>query len=486
MLFVRERVSKLSNNQKEAPEGGRENFLGTAPVGSLVAKFAVPSIIAMLVGAIYNIVDQIFIGQFVGTLGNAATNISFPLVTSCIALALLFGIGGASNFNLAMGRKQVDDAAFYIGNALTGAVVSGVLICIIVQLFMNPILMLFGATEDVLPFTVEYVRVVSIGFPFLILTTSGGHIIRADGSPKVAMFSNMIGAVLNVGLDALFVAVLGMGMAGAAWATIIGQIISGIIVVMYCRKYKTVHLGKEHLIPRAKYFAKIVSLGVAAFFNQVAMMITQIALNNALKIYGGMSFYGAEITIAVAGVVMKVTQLFFSVVIGIVQGSQPIFGYNYGAKKYERVRQAYKIDLVAGFAISALAFALFQLIPRQLLSIFGTGTEEYFQFGENFFRIFVMGILINFVQVISSTFFTSIGKAYKGVFLSLTRQIIYLLPLIIILPMSFGLDGLLFAGPVADLGAFVTAIIMMNFEFKKIKVLEKERDEANSSVVIDN
>lgn len=455
-----------------------ESPLGLAPVPGLVASFAVPSIIAMLVGAIYNIVDQIFIGQYVGTLGNAATNIVFPLSISCVAIALLCGIGAASNFNLAMGRRQTSDAAYYIGNGITLTIVLGTLLCIVSEIFLEPLMMIFGSTADVLPYAVEYVRVVAIGFPFLILTTAGGHVIRADGSPKFAMVCNMLGAVLNVGLDALFVAVMGMGMAGAALATIIGQIISGIMVLFYLRKYKTVELKLSHFVFKMKYLIRICSLGAASSINQVAMMITQITLNNALKIYGAMSIYGAETPIACAGIALKICQVFFSVIIGIVQGSQPIFGYNYGAKKYDRVKETYKVDILAGAAISIFAFVLFRIFPRQIISIFGNGTELYFQFGERFLQIYYFGILFNFVQVISSTFFTSIGKPIKGIFLSLTRQILFLVPLILLLPSFLGLDGLVYAGPIADALSFVCAFIMTWMEFvgiNKLKAAEEKK-----------
>lgn len=462
-----------SKSLDSKPQAKQESPLGVKPITGLVSSFAVPSIIAMLVGAIYNIVDQIFIGQYVGTLGNAATNIVFPLSISCVAIALLCGIGAASNFNLAMGRRQTSDAAFYIGNGITLTILLGILLCVVSELFMKPMLMLFGSTADVLPYAVDYVRVVAIGFPFLILTTAGGHVIRADGSPKFAMVSNMTGAVLNVGLDALFVAVMGMGMTGAALATIIGQIISGFMVIFYLKRYKTVELKLSHFVFKVKYLARILSLGAASSINQVAMMITQIALNNALKIYGAMSIYGAETPIACAGIALKVCQVFFAVIIGIVQGSQPIFGYNYGAKKYDRVKETYKVDIIAGAAISILAFLLFRLFPRQIISIFGNGNDLYFQFGERFLQIYYFGILFNFVQVISSTFFTSIGKPIKGIFLSLTRQILFLVPLIILLPKFFGLEGLVFAGPVADGLSFVCAVIMTFVEFVNINKLKE-------------
>lgn len=461
--------------------GVKGNPLGVAPIGGLVRKFAVPSIIAMLVGAVYNIVDQIFIGQFVGTLGNAATNIAFPLTISCVAISLLCGIGAASNFNLAMGRGETSDAAYFIGNGVATCVCVGVILLICTQLFMDGMLNAFGSTPDVLPYAVEYVRVVSFGFPFLILTTAGGHVIRADGSPRIAMICNLSGAILNVGLDALFVIGFGMGMTGAALATIVGQIISAIIVVAYLRRYKTVSLNAKHFVVKIHFLTKIISLGCASMVNQIAMMVNQIALNNALKIYGAMSPYGSDIPLACAGVTIKVAQLFFAVVIGISQGSQPILGFNYGAKNYSRVREAFFVAIKAGAAISIVAFIIFQLTPRSIVAIFGTGSEAYFEFGERFIRIYLFGICINFMQPISATFFTSIGKAYKGLFLSLTRQIIFLLPLILILPTFFGIDGLLFAGPVADALSFICAIIMVIIEFRAIKKLEISVNSGNAA-----
>ncbi len=449
------------------------NPLGVDPIGGLVARFAVPSIIAMLVGAVYNIVDQIFIGQFVGTLGNAATNICFPLTISCIAISLLCGIGAASNFSLAMGRRETADAAYYIGNGVSTCTVAGIVLCAVTQLFMEPMLMFFGSTGEVLPFAVEYVRVVSVGFPFLILTTAGGHIIRADGSPRVAMICNLSGAILNVGLDALFVVGFGMGMTGAALATIIGQVISAIIVIVYLTRYKTVYLEWKHFAFKLQYIARILSLGVSAMVNQIAMMVNQIALNNILKTYGAMSVYGAEIPLAAAGVIMKVAQLFFSVVIGLSQGAQPILGFNYGARNYARVKKAYSVAVTAGATISVIAFLVFQLWPRPVIAVFGTGTETYFEFGERFMRIYLFGIILNFMQPISATFFTSIGKPYKGLFLSLTRQIIFLLPLILVLPTIFGIDGLLFAGPVADSLSFVCALLMVIAEYRVMGRMEK-------------
>lgn len=453
-------------------ETTKNNPLGTERVGNLMVKFAVPSIIAMLVGALYNIVDQLFIGQAVGTLGNAATNIAFPLSTSCIALALLFGIGGASNFNLAMGEGRKEEAASYAGNAAVLLIGSGLVLFLVTQLFLTPLLAFFGAPADVMPYAKVYVRITSIGFPCLILTAGGCHLIRADGSPKMSMVCNLIGAGINTVLDAIFVLGFRWGMAGAALATIIGQIVSAAVVLHYLAHYKTVHLGKKQLGVERRYAVNIMALGTASFFNQVAMMIVQIVLNKSLTYYGELSEYGAAIPLACAGIVTKVGQLFFSVIIGISQGTQPIESFNYGAKQFGRVREAYNLAVRAGAIISVVSFLIFQVFPGEILALFGTGSDAYFKFGIKFLRVYLFFTFVNFLQPITSTFFTSIGKPQKGTFLSLTRQIVFLLPLTLILPLFVGIDGIMYAAPVADCLAAVIAITMAVKEFREMKKLE--------------
>lgn len=453
-------------------ETTKNNPLGTERVGSLMVKFAVPSIIAMLVGALYNIVDQLFIGQAVGTLGNAATNIAFPLSTSCIALALLFGIGGASNFNLAMGEGRKEEAASYAGNSAVLLIGSGLVLFLVTQLFLTPLLVFFGAPADVMPYAKVYVRITSIGFPCLILTAGGCHLIRADGSPKMSMICNLIGAGINTVLDAIFVLGFRWGMAGAALATIIGQIVSAAVVIYYLAHYKTVHLGKKQLSVESRCAVNIMALGTASFFNQVAMMIVQIVLNKSLTHYGELSEYGAAIPLACAGIVTKVGQLFFSVIIGISQGTQPIESFNYGAKQFGRVREAYNLAVRAGTIISVVSFLIFQVFPGEILALFGTGSDAYFKFGIKFLRVYLFFTFVNFLQPITSTFFTSIGKPQKGTFLSLTRQIVFLLPLTLILPLFVGIDGIMYAAPVADCLAAVIAITMAVKEFREMKKLE--------------
>jgi putative MATE family efflux protein len=447
----------------------KENPLAVLPVKKLLRKFAGPSIVAMLVSALYNIVDQFFIGNSVGPLGNAATNIAFPLTTSCISIALLFGIGGASAFNLAMGRGEKDEAVYFMGNAASSMFICGTILAIFTQIFLVRLVYFFGAPENVAGYAQVYIRITSIGFPFLILATGGGHLIRADGSPKFTMLCNLTGAIINTILDAIFVFGMNQGMAGAALATIIGQFISACMAINYLRNCKSVTLEKKHIRPRSQYVGRVASLGAAPCSNQLAMMVTQIIMNKSLTYYGGLSSYGEEIPLACAGIITKVNQVFFSFIIGISQGLQPIISFNYGAGKYHRVKEAYMNAAKYGFILSIFAFALFQLIPRQIISLFGNGTEEYFAFAESYFRIFLFFTFLNFIQPITSNCFTAIGKPMKGMFLSLTRQILFLLPLLIILPMLIGIDGILYAGPIADLTAGIVAITMIWMELRQEK-----------------
>lgn len=444
-----------------------ENPLGSEKIGTLLTRFAVPSIIAMLVSALYNMVDQFFIGRSIGMLGNAATNVAFPLSMICTAIALMCGIGGAANFNLSMGRGEKDKAASFAGNTIFMLLSLGILLCIITRIFLKPMMLLFGATPKVLPYALIYTGITSFGFPFLILTTGGTNLVRADGSPKFSMVCTLTGAILNTILDPIFIFVFDMGIAGAAWATIIGQIISGVMVLVYLSHFKTVKIGKEQLKPNPKHFQKITALGTAPCFNQLAMMIVQIALNNVLIRYGASSSYGSDIPLACAGIITKVNMIFFSVNIGISQGLQPIISFNYGANKLARVKEAYLKATVAATVISTAAFLCFQFFPRQIIGIFGSESEAYFQFAERFFRIYLFCTFINGIQPITSNFFTAIGKASRGIFISLTRQIIFLLPLMLILPIFMGIDGVMYSAPIADAIAALFAITFAVQELKK-------------------
>lgn len=461
VIEMREEPEKQQDNER--------NPLGEEEVGKLLGQFAVPSIIAMLVSSLYNIVDQFFIGRSVGELGNAATNISFPLSISCVAIALLFGIGGASAFNIAMGEKKKEEAVFYMGNSAVLLFVCGVVLCVITQLFLDPMLRFFGSPDNVLEYAKIYTRIVSFGFPFLIVATGGGHLIRADGRPKITMLCNLTGAVINTILDALFVFVFQWGMAGAAIATVIGQVISGSLAIWHIAHCKSIKVTREHLKIKGNYTKRVLSLGTAPCGNQISMMIVQIVMNKSLKYYGSLSVYGEAVPIACAGIITKVNQVFMSFVIGISQGLQPIVSFNYGAKKYERVKAAYLRASSYGFALAIVAFLLFQFAPRQIISIFGNGSEEYYQFAISYFRIFLFFTFLNFMQPITSNFFTAIGKPKRGIFLALTRQIIFLLPLLLLIPLFIGIDGIMYSGPIADCMAGIASIIMIGMELKRVE-----------------
>ncbi|MFR8449536.1 MAG: MATE family efflux transporter [Fusicatenibacter saccharivorans] len=450
-----------------------ENPLGSEPISTLLRRFAVPSVIAMLVSALYNMVDQLFIGHSIGVLGNAATNVAFPLSMVCTSIGLLCGIGGAANFNLCMGRREPEHAKSYVGSAISMLAILGVILCVAVQLFLRPMMLLFGATPDVIDYACTYTRITSIGFPFLIVTIGGSNLIRADGSPKFSMLCNLVGAIVNTILDPLFIFVFHMGMAGAALATITGQILSFALVVFYLRGFKTLPLSLSDLKPNMACWARIAALGATPAFNQVAMMVVQIVMNNTLTYYGSNSVYGSDIPLACAGIISKVNMLFFSFVIGISQGLQPIVSFNFGAQKYDRVKDAYKKAVFAATAISIVAFLCFQFFPRQIIGIFGSGSEEYLHFAERYFRIFLFFTFLNGIQPVSSNFFTSIGAPKKGIFLSLTRQIIFLLPLLLIFPYLFGIDGVMYTAPIADLAAASVSIVMVVREFKIMAELQK-------------
>lgn len=443
------------------------NPLGIEKTEVLLRQFAIPSIIAMLVSSLYNIVDQFFIGRSVGELGNAATNISFPLSISCVAIALLFGIGGASAFNLHMGKGEKDKAVYYMGNAVVMLFGCGLFLCAVTQIFLEPMLRFFGSPENVLDYAKTYTRIVSIGFPFLILTTGGGHLIRADGRPKITMLCNLTGALINTVLDAVFVFVFQWGMAGAAAATVIGQVISASLAIWYLAHCKSVTLEHRHLVLQKDKVTLIAALGAAPCSNQLAMMVVQIVMNKSLKYYGSLSAYGESIPIACAGIITKVNQVFMSFIIGISQGLQPIVSFNYGAKQYERVKRGYFQAVGIAFVMALAAFCMFQFFPRQITSIFGDGSEEYFRFAISYFRIYLFFTFANGIQPITSNFFTAIGKPKRGVFLSLTRQILFLLPLLIIFPLFMGIDGIMHAGPIADLMAAVVTLIMIIRELRR-------------------
>jgi putative MATE family efflux protein len=446
-----------------------ENPLGHEKVGKLILKFAIPSIIGMLVGALYNIVDQIFIGRNVGYIGNAATNIDFPIAITALALALTFGIGAAANFSLALGSDDKERAAKIVGNSVFWLATVGLTLTIIFRAFLSPLLRLLGATDEVMPYALDYAGMTTLGLCFAMLSAGLSHIIRADGRPKLSMLSMLVGCGLNIMLDAVFILWLGMGMKGAGLATVISQFVAALLGLLFISRMRQVRLTFSCFKPSFRMTLDILKLGVAPFINHISAAVVQVLLNNSLRRYGAESVYGAEISLAVAGIVMKLNMLFFSVVIGISQGCQPIIGFNYGAKKYDRVRQTLKLGLVAATIMSVISFLCYQIIPRQLISLFGEGSELYFELAERFFRIYLVLAFINGVQPLCGNFFTSIGKAFKGVFIAMTRQFIFFMPLILTLPIFFGINGIIYSGPIADAAAMALALLLVGLELRKMK-----------------
>ena len=335
----------------EQQQSVRDNPLAFESTGRLIAKYSVPSVIAMLVSSLYNIVDQIFIGQGVGMLGNAATNVAFPFVNICIALSLLIGIGGASNFNLNMGRGENEKAKSFAGTSISLLILSGLALSIFSLLFLKPILIAFGSTKQVFPYALTYTRITALGFPFLIATNGFCNLIRSDGSPRYSMVVMVTGAVINTCLDPLFIFGFHWGIAGGAAATVIGQIVSCVMAAAYLTRFRTMKLTKDCLKINADNLKAIVSIGIASFFNQIAMMAVQIALNNTLAYYGALSSYGSDIPLACAGVIIKVNAFVMAFAIGIAQGCQPILGFNYGAQLYGRVRDTLKKEIITVTAI---------------------------------------------------------------------------------------------------------------------------------------
>ncbi len=451
--------------------------MATAPVGKLVARFAIPAIASGLVSSLYNIVDQIFIGNSVGMLGNAATNVAFPLVAICTAISVMIGVGGAAGFSLEMGRGNADRAGRLAGNGIVLMAISGILIAVLAGVFLEPLMLAFGSSPEVMPYAVSYTGITVLGIPFFMFSVGGCHIIRADGSPKYALFSTAAGAVLNIFLDAYFIFVLNMGIAGAALATVISQVLSGILVIGYYFRFKTIHFTKDMFRWSWKYIGRITSLGISPCINNLSMCAVQVVMNNVLREYGAQSIYGSDIPLACVGVIMKVNMLLMMTLIGIVQGAQPVLGYNYGAGNYGRVKETEKTILKAMLVVSLVAFACFQIFPRQITSIFGSGDELYFTFAEKYFRIFLSLVCVNFIQLMASNFFTSIGKARVGAFVALTRQILILLPLLLVLPSFMGIDGVMYAGPIADAIAVALSLIFLAREWRTITRLESGKSE---------
>ena len=445
-----------------------KNPFETENIGKLIMKFAIPCVISLVVNSLYNIVDQIFIGQGVGFLGNAATNMAFPLVTISMAFALLLGDGCAAYLSLKLGAGDRDSAARGVGNTLSMLGIAGLFFLIFGLVLMKPLLYLFGATEVVMPYAMSYTSVIIIGLPFVIMGTGLNSIIRADGSPKFAMVSMLVGAALNTILDPIFIFVFDMGVFGAAVATIIGQIATFCISFCYIKRFKNIQFTPELLKIKSSVAKTVMAFGASSFIIQMAITLVVIVMNNTLSYYGAMSVYGSEIPLSALGIVMKVNQILMSVLIGIAAGSQPIIGYNYGAGNYERVKKTYLISVSIATGCALIGFCMFIFFPQSIINVFGQEEALYNQFALKCFRIFLMMCALNGFQIVSSTFFQAIGKPVKAAALSLSRQILFLIPMLIVLPKIFGVEGALYSGPVADFAAFLLAAFFIAHEMRNL------------------
>ncbi|MBU4438928.1 MAG: MATE family efflux transporter [Acetobacterium sp.] len=446
----------------------KENTLGTDPIGKLMVKFAVPSIIAMVVNALYNIVDQIFIGRGVGFLGNGATNVVLPITILVIALALLIGDGGAAYMALQLGKGDKKAAAKGVGNVVTLAILLGIGFAIICMVFLEPLCLLLGATENILPYALDYGRIIIIGFPFSVISIALSGVIRADGNPKYSMMGMILGCITNVILNPIFIFVFHWGVQGSALATIIGQALNCGMYLLYIRKFKSIDIKRNYLKLKAGVITKVCSLGVSSFITQIAIVVVIAVSNNVLVKYGAMSVYGADIPLTTMGITMKVSQLSMAIVLGIATGAQPILGYNYGAGNMERTKKTFKITIIAATICMVAATIVFQFFPKALVDIFGTESELYTTFAIMCFRVFLLFSIFSAFQMCTGIFFQAIGKPVEATILSMSRQIIIFIPATLILPMFMGVEGVLWAGPVSDLLAFILAAILLTTQWNKI------------------
>lgn len=463
----------------------KENsILGNQKISKLLLKFSLPCVMGLLISALYNIVDQIFIGNSeLGYLGNAATGVSFPVICIANAFAWCVGDGAASYLSICAGKKDTESAHKCVGTGITVTLLISVVLAVVCELTAVPLMSIFGASEQTLKLAVDYFRIIAAFFPFYLLLNVMNSMIRADGSPAFAMTAMLTGAILNIILDPLFIFAFRWGITGAAWATAIGQVASFVLCAVYFRKPKSFKLTLHSFVPNLPILREVVGLGAATFVTQISIVTVSMVSNMVLARYGALSKYGQDIPISVFSIQTKVYTIVLNIVTGIVLGGQPIFGYNYGAKKMERVKETYKIVLCATLVTGILATVIFQLWPQAVVGIFGTGDELYQEFAVKTFRIYLSLMTVTCLVKMTAVFFQSIGKSVHAVVASLVRDIVCFTPLAVILPAILeksesgqGINGILYAAPIADLVALVVILILTIVFFK---TLDKENVEKN-------
>ena len=455
----------------------KELNLGKDKINKLILAFAVPCVISMLINSIYNIVDQIFIGKGVGTLGNAATNVIFPLVIIFNALAGLVGNGSAANLSLKLGENKKDEAAKSVGQAVTLTILISVCVSLLAYIFLPQLVYLFGCTKSVYKFAIEYGRIIIIGAPFMLIYSSLSNIIRADGSPKYSMVMLVVGAIINIILDPIFIFGFNMGVAGGALATVIGQVVSFIIAILYLRKIKSVKIKKNDFKLDKDVF-RILSLGLSSFITQATILVLFIFMNNIMTKLGAKTKFGADIPLSVYGVISKINSLYISTVLGISIGSQPIIGFNYGAGNEARVKETIRKALIINFIVGIVFNLLFLLFPRQIASIFISSSDQSYELFMEFATLmchsFLLVIALNALEMTTSIVIQSLGNVVKSTAVTFIRQIILLIPISLILAFAFnmGIYGVLYAGCIADSLCFIITIFILRSEYKKLGVKE--------------
>lgn len=462
----------------KSANSGTGNPLGYKPIGNLLLNFSVPAVISCLVNSVYNIVDQIFIGQGVGYLGNAATTVAFPVMTVIMAFATLIGSGGSAFAAIRLGQKKEGEAQRALNNVFTLSILLGVVAAVLGLIFLTPVLKLFGATETVLPYAKDYTSIILLGVPFNIIGVSLSTMARTDGHPRLSMYGILIGAVLNTILDPIYIFVFHWGVKGGAIATVTAQILSAAILSFYFWKKGNMRFRASQMKLSAQTCKKIFTLGTSAGITQLVACLMQVVMNNSLVFYGSQSEVGGEVALSAMGIVMKIAMILASVAIGIGIGAQPIIGFNYGAQKYARIRRTYLIGITAATVVITLGEIVCQLAPHAILQVFGGGGEQFTSFAVKCLRVYLFGIFCAGFQIISTNYFQATGQPLKASVLSMLRQLLLLIPLLLILPLFMGLNGILYAGPAADI---ISACIVLGFILPEMRKLNKKvRDQSDS------
>lgn len=458
--------------------------LGSEKITKLLRKFAVPCIISLLISALYNIVDQIFIGNSrLGFLGNAATSVVFPITIISFAFAWCFGDGAVALMSIRQGQKDNKGIAKIIGNTITANVIASIVFIIFSFIFMDPLLRLFGATDASLPLAQSYFRIILYASTASMAGGVLSGIIRADGSPAFSMVVTVTGAIINIILDPIFIFGLDWGVEGAAIATIIGQIVSFILGLYYIFfRARTFKLKLANFKPELTIILQFTKLGVSTFITQMAIVVTALVSNMMLAKWGAESIYGADIPIAVMGIAMKVFTIVINIVVGLLVGAQPILGYNYGAEKYDRVKETFRIAITGTIMVGIIATIIFECFPDLVINIFGVQNELYMEFARKLFRIYLMLVIFTLSIKAISIFFQAIGEPKKATIASLIRDIICFVPLCIILPNIFGIDGILYAAPAADVVGMAIAGTLAVKSYRRLGVTDTVTDAQNSVI----